>query len=169
MGVAGVRPAGQGRACHVARRLLSGLVAADWPLGVMMNRFLVAWMLVGCADVLTRWEQVSYIDEGRVCLRADGEDVLVTVVAPDCLSSSCSRDLDGSCEATVKGGTITVSSEITWEQAVYVGPGGGCTDDCGAPLVECTIEGGLADGTYDVVIGEETTTVDLPDEGCDLY
>jgi len=132
-----------------------------------MQTSLVLWSLVGCELFETQWEEVSYVDEGAVCLEADGADVRVTVTAPDCLSSSCSRDLGGQCEATVDGSTITVTSTITWEQAV-AGPNLACTDDCGLPQVSCTIPGGLDDGEYTVEIGGESTTVDYPDDACEF-
>ncbi|MEN0068621.1 MAG: hypothetical protein AAGA48_41270 [Myxococcota bacterium] len=128
---------------------------------------MVLWALVGCELFETQWEPVSYVDEGAVCLEASGSDVTVTVTAPDCLSSSCSRDLGGSCEAVVDGSTITVTSEITWEEAV-AGSNLDCTDDCGAPRVTCTIEGGLADGPYTVEIGGEATSIEFPANACDL-
>lgn len=126
----------------------------------------VAW--TGCDLFETQWEEVSYIDEGTVCLEVSGADVTVTVTAPDCLSSSCSRNLEGTCEATVDGTTITVTSEITWEQAVE-SPRLGCTDDCGAPIATCTIPGGLPDGDYTVEIGGTQQEVTLPDAECMYY
>lgn len=132
-----------------------------------MSLSVVLSFLLGCELFVTQWEEVVYTDEGAVCLEADGSDVVVTVTAPDCLSSSCSRNLGGSCEATVDGSTITVTSEITWEEAV-AGPNLACTDDCGAPQVTCTIPGGLAAGPYTIEIGEDRVMVDFPEDACDL-
>ncbi len=124
--------------------------------------------ILGCELLETQWEPVSYIDEGTVCLEDDGSDVRVTVTAPDCLSSSCSRNLGGSCEATVEGSTITVTSEIVWENAVS-GPNLSCTDDCGLPRVACTIPGGLPEGEYEVVIGDDVQAIDFPMSSCDPF
>ncbi|MBX2802079.1 MAG: hypothetical protein KTR31_30640 [Myxococcales bacterium] len=122
--------------------------------------------LAGCPPLpgVSDWQPVSYVDEGEVCFSADGTDVTVDVVAPDCLSSSCSRDLGGSCEAVVDGTDITLTSEVTWEQDA--GTGIACTDDCGIPMVTCTIAD-LADGTYTVTHGTETLTLTVPVEDGD--
>lgn len=124
--------------------------------------------LVGCEVNAIQWEAVSIPDEGNVCLEPQESDVRVTVTADGCLSSSCSRNLGGSCEALVDGTTITVTSEITFERAV-AGARLFCTDDCGVAQVTCTIPGGLADGMYDIVIGDETSTVDFPTDGCNFF
>lgn len=126
---------------------------------------LSVWMLVGCELLETQWEPVTFVDEGRVCLAEEGADLRVTVEAPACLSSSCSRNIEGSCQATVEGSTISVTSDITWEQAV-AGPNLACTDDCGLASTSCTIDGGLPAGTYTLDIGGEISTLALPGPVC---
>ena len=105
------------------------------------------------------WQPVSYVDEGELCFENQGVDVVVQVTAPDCLSSSCSRNLAGTCEGTLSGDTITLTSDIHWED--NVGEGVACTDDCGAPTVSCTLPA-LADGTYVVVLGGVETELVVP-------
>ena len=123
------------------------------------------WLMVlaacsGLGGAADDWQPVSYVDSGEVCFTAgqDG-DVVVTVTVDGCLSSSCSRAFGGSCTATVSGTTITLTSDIHWEQ--NVGVGATCTDDCGTPTVSCTIAG-LADGTYDIVHGPQTVPLVVP-------
>lgn len=127
--------------------------------------FLILW--AGCvelpigpgADPGDDWVPVSYVDEGDLCFEDQGGDVVVRVTAPDCLSSSCSRDLGGSCEGTVVGDVVTLTSEVHWEQ--NQGPEVACTDDCGAPAVSCALPA-LADGTYSVALGTETVELVVP-------
>lgn len=129
----------------------------------------IACVLAGCPNGgISNWEPVSFADEGEVCFDADGTDVTVEVAAPGCLSSSCSRNLGGSCAAVVDGTDITLTSEVTWEQDRGVGIA--CTDDCGLPSVMCTMED-LADGTYTVTHGDETFTLTIPleDDDCSLF
>ncbi|MBA2322177.1 MAG: hypothetical protein H0V89_13615 [Deltaproteobacteria bacterium] len=105
------------------------------------------------------WQLVSYLDEGTVCFDDQAAAIVVSVTAPDCLSSSCSREFGGDCEAALDGTVITVTSEITWEQ--NVGEDVPCTDDCGIPTVTCAIAH-MADGTYTVRIGGVESTLEVP-------
>lgn len=105
------------------------------------------------------WQPVVRVDEGGVCFAPGDGGVDVLVVLSDCLSSSCSRNLQGACEATVDGASITLTSNISWEE--NVSPEAECTADCGVPTANCTIEG-LADGTYSVVYGEQTLELVVP-------
>lgn len=113
------------------------------------------------ACVFEQWEPVSQIDEGTSCLEAataDGTGT-ITVDADVCLSSSCDRNGTSSCEATLDGTTITVTSEFSWETATGIGVA--CTDDCGMLSAACDV-GPLPEGTYTIVHGTETTTVTVP-------
>jgi hypothetical protein len=122
---------------------------------------------IGIDGIGDNWEPVSWVDEGSLCLENQGTDVVVTVRAPECLSSSCSRDLGGSCEATVDGDVITLTSEVHWEQNNGVNIA--CTDDCGAPTVSCTIAD-LPDGTYTILHGAEEVEVVVPlVEPCSVF
>jgi len=104
-------------------------------------------------------------DRGDVCLEAPvaGEAATVTVV-PDLCLNNCTRSLEGSCEATLDGTTITVTSAFDWE----VKTRGSCNLICGFPgPAECGDVGPLAEGTYTVVHGEETFDIDVPTgDGC---
>jgi hypothetical protein len=105
------------------------------------------------------WQPVSYQDQGTVCVEDQGAGATVSVTVDDCMSSSCSRAFEGSCTATVDGATVTVTSDLHWEQ--NLGEGVACTDDCGIPTTSCEIAD-LPDGTYTVVLGGVETEVTLP-------
>jgi hypothetical protein len=114
-----------------------------------------------------QWGEVSFVDEGELCFSSQLDAIAVEVRAPECMSSSCSRDTQATCDATVEGNRITITSDIRWEEK----DGGlkGCTLDCGTAAADCNI-GQLAPGTYTVVHGEEETelVVPLDREGCPL-
>lgn len=112
------------------------------------------------------WQPVSYVDEGELCIEGSDTDVTIWVDPQECLSSSCSRAFMGSCEATVQGATITVTSDISWEE--NRGPNVACTDDCGSTAVSCALPA-LADGTYTVIFGSEQRELVVPiEETCQL-
>lgn len=127
--------------------------------------------LVGCLLLLAAcggpWDEVSFVDEGDLCFSTQGSGIAIEVRAPECMSSSCSRDPHATCEATVQGERITITSEIHWEEK----HGGlkGCTLDCGIAAADCTLDD-VAPGTYTVVHGEEEIelVVPLAQEGCPL-
>lgn len=124
------------------------------------TRALVLLPVVACLPVVADdWQPQEHIDDGAPCFASGDSGVDVVVVLEECLSSSCSRNLVGSCEATVDGNTITLTSTITWEQ--NVGEGVACTEDCGVPQANCTIEG-LADGDYTVEYGGQTLDLTVP-------
>ncbi|HWB76043.1 MAG TPA: hypothetical protein VG755_13835 [Nannocystaceae bacterium] len=126
----------------------------------------IVWLLLATACG-GPWDEVSFVDEGQLCFSTQSDGIAVEVQAPDCLSSSCSRDPHGTCEATIDGERITITSEFHWEER----NGGikGCTLDCGRVVADCTLAG-LAPGTYTVVHGEEEVelVVPLAQEGCPL-
>jgi hypothetical protein len=105
------------------------------------------------------WQLQSYVDEGALCFEGTATEVTVWVDPQLCLSSSCSRAFQGSCTATLADTTITVTSDISWEQNVGVGVD--CTDDCGSTAVSCTLPP-LADGTYTVLFGTEQVELVIP-------
>lgn len=133
----------------------------------MIRWTLVALALVACElPGVSDWQPVSFVDEGEVCFEDAAPDVTVRVIAPGCLSSSCSRDLGGSCTAVVDGTDITLTSDISWEEDRG---DVACTDDCGIPAVSCTLAD-LPDGTYTVTFGSQTLTLTVPvDEKCSGY
>lgn len=128
-------------------------------------RFAVFVFAAGCFDVTPEpsdsfeWTPFSRVNRGDLCLREAAPDVEVVVAPNDCLSSSCTRFFEGSCEATVIGTTITVTSAFSWEEALG---DVGCTDDCMPTDVVCTIGEGLPPATYTVTHGEDTLTVKAP-------
>lgn len=123
-----------------------------WAMGVF---------LVGCPTT-EDWQPVSYVDEGALCIEAGATDLTVNVDPGECLSSSCSRAFTGACTVTLDGNTITVTSDIAWEQ--NVAEGAECTDDCGSTAASCTLAT-PADGTYTVMFGAEETELVVPVTG----
>lgn len=127
----------------------------------------VLFGLLAC-DLVIGWEPVTLMDEGTSCLEAALADSTGTVTVDPgiCLSSSCDRNATGTCEATLDGATITIQSGFAWETAT--GPVG-CTDDCGLLMATCDV-GPLPAGTYTLVHGSETVTVDVPTtETCEWW
>jgi hypothetical protein len=125
---------------------------------VLVHLF-VASLLGGCGG---GWELVTRVDEGMLCVEQTEQNLTITVIALDCLSSSCTRDVGGDCSATVDGSTIAVTSEIHWEET----EGrlrGGCTSDCGSAQVTCQIPA-PPEGTYTLVHGEAEMPLDVPVE-----
>jgi len=119
-------------------------------------------------DAVT-WGQVSHIDDGAVCFGDVATDTESTIYieVDACMSSSCTDDFQGTCEATVEGSEITLNSDIRWDEVT--GGNIGCTSDCGIPTASCTLEG-LPDGTYTVRFGTQTLTLNVPSsEVCQTY
>lgn len=122
-------------------------------------------LVLACGGV---WEQQERSNEGVACLEAPIADAqgTVYVVVTECLSSSCDRDEQGSCSASLDGDTITVTSGFTWETALS---GVACNDDCNYPQADCTI-GPLAAGTYTLVHGDQQESFTVPTtEDCEPW
>jgi len=115
--------------------------------------------IVALASACSPWETVTFVDEGTVCFGV--EPSRLTVRAPDCLSSSCSRNVRGECTARLDGTALTVTSEISWED--NRGPLASCTEDCGSAEVQCDYPT-LADGTYTVHFGGEQLPLEMPED-----
>jgi hypothetical protein len=130
-------------------------------LGTMRAGLTLMLLALGCGGP---WETVSYVDEGILCAEVRNGRLGVTVSAPECLSSNCSRDVEASCTATLDGATIEVRSEISWEDKH--GPFARCNEDCGDATATCDA-GLIADGNYTVVLGDARIplTIPVPDEG----
>lgn len=119
---------------------------------------------VGCVPRVI-WHLQEQLDEGVACVQGGGDDpVLVKVNAGLCLSGSCSRQLESSCEAVIDDDRIVVTSTFVWEEAR--GRRLLCTMDCQMMLAECS-PGDLPPGTYTLVHGDDEISVDLPLERCD--
>ena len=131
----------------------------------LLARLLPLCLLAAC--LTESWELQEHIDEGTVCAsRVDGDAAEFMVVVPGCMSSSCTQNFVGECAASFDGAEILLTSDISWE--TNVSPRASCTDDCGFPMATCTLDG-LPDGTYTVLFGEETLTIELPGEPCQPF
>jgi hypothetical protein len=124
-----------------------------------LGRAVVASMVAVAGACGGLWHEVSFEDEGDACFEMAGENVIITVTAPGCLSGGCHRGVGGSCEAVVEGSTITLTSEIHWEER-----DGRCDADCGSASVTCVIPS-LPAGTYTFVHGEGFATIMTPIDG----
>ena len=92
---------------------------------------------VGCSldtgDVTTK----MFADEGQLCLRSTQTDsaserLLVTVVFPTCLSSSCDTPTAMQCAVELQGDRIKVTSSASVQTR-----GDQCTADCGFLHTQC--------------------------------
>jgi hypothetical protein len=117
----------------------------------------------------------SFKNEGRICLFPDDVDpgnaflppsepllfqadhpARVTVMAPACLSGSCSHDAQAACTVSVQGNVLEVASTASFRDEGSV-----CTTDCGALVARCATPP-LPAGTYQVRHGVETITLTVP-------
>ena len=129
-------------------------------------------LAAGCS-VIPNVETTEFRDDGEACvLPADGadgadfpiaigpeDDLVVEVFFPTgCLSSSCDEVLEASCEATVDGQRIVVTSSGTLERDVGASA---CTKDCGIMSARCELPD-LDAGTYTIVHGDDEETFELP-------
>jgi hypothetical protein len=119
----------------------------------------------------------SFKDQGKVCAFPEGEDVgnaflpppsvtfqadrsaTITVMAPACLSSSCSKDAKAQCAAVLDGNVIKVTSTASFRQE-----GQTCTTDCGALVARCSTPP-LPAGTYFLDLGGERAVLMVPSMG----
>lgn len=148
------------------------LWAARWGMVVAVLSLLPA------CDLLEPDETRTFHDQGKICLFPEGAKadnpfgaptmsvtfpadraLSITVMAPTCLSSTCSKDEKAQCSATVKGNVIAVTSSASVREEK--GVGAVCTDDCGALVARCTTPP-LPAGTYQVQHGPERLTVTIP-------
>ena len=114
-------------------------------------------------------ERVAFENEGTVCLHLadDPQDFSerdipsLSVTMPVCLSSSCSENPQASCEVSVDGTSITLTSSASYLDTSTAG--GACTDDCGQLQATCAIPA-LEPGEYTVVHGEESFTLQVDGE-----
>jgi hypothetical protein len=131
-------------------------------------------VLSGCS-VFDGGEERTFKDQGKVCLFPEGTEaqnpflrpsasatypadraLVVSVMAPTCLSSSCSKDPRAQCTATLKGNVIEVTSTASVREE-----GRTCTADCGALEARCSTPP-LPAGTYQVSHGAERLTLMVP-------
>ena len=117
--------------------------------------------------IVNDWRGYTVTDRGDVTLCANTADANGTVHVSYqylCLSSSCSRNRVGSCEASLDGVTISVTSQFSYEE--NVGENVPCTEDCANIQVDCGEVGPLPAGAYIVVHGGSSREVQLPNDGC---
>ena len=137
---------------------------------------ILGWILLACSG--EKWDPVSVEDEGDVCLYTGDFDVWSTVgeppgeestftstdpitvhyVAEQCFSSSCSRNIEIACSASVDGSAIVIEGTGSWELATGNVE---CTADCGMGDTQCTIDP-LAKGTNEVRFGSESVPLTIP-------
>lgn len=123
-------------------------------------RVLALWLAgaaaLGC-DSFAETPKQTYDNTGSVCLALASGTLLVEVRFPTCLSSSCDRALETSCQAVVSDRVITVTSrgasEATGESS--------CTDDCGALVANCSLLSNLTPGDYTVKHGTDLGPITL--------
>lgn len=101
----------------------------------------------------------SYSEDG---LEAD-KPFSVAVSMDSCLSSSCSDDQEAECQIEVDGDDIFVSSSGSYTDRTHLEEGV-CTSDCGGSFYADCGELTLAEGTYTVHHGDETSELTIPSE-----
>jgi hypothetical protein len=132
-------------------------------------------LVVACNNVNDAGIARTFNDQGRVCVFPEGVDpgnafltpsglvafqsdkmATITVMAPTCLSSSCSKDAKAQCSVMVNGNLLQVTSTASFRQEGNV-----CTDDCGALVGRCTTPP-LPAGTYTLQHGADRITITVP-------
>ena len=113
-------------------------------------------------DQEIEYRTFDYSNQGRACISDDpGYGPLVLVDLETCLSSSCDGRGESSCTATVDGDTLTVTSQAETRSAVGDVE---CTNDCLPFIIQCTVEGDLADVASITYAGNTTQMVECPPE-----
>ena len=119
---------------------------------------------------------VEKTDAGRACVFASPPTPFISEVEPQtfqanapvyvevqsgCFSSSCSSDLELTCDITVEGTVIRVTSELRYTDLTSTRDD--CTADCRIASTVCAMPV-LAPGTYTVRLGERETSFTTPGE-----
>jgi hypothetical protein len=129
-----------------------GWKGAGWALAAMV-------VSSSACDSLDEGTRHDFEDQGTVCMTLEGDVLEVSVRFPTCLSSSCSRALDTSCQFSSADGVLELTS-----QGAYESTGANeCTDDCGALTARCSSTG-IAPGEYELRHGDERATVTVGEE-----
>ncbi|RVU46902.1 hypothetical protein EA187_07140 [Lujinxingia sediminis] len=123
-------------------------------------------LIVACSEANEDPEHITFENEGTVCLHLadDPQDYSerqipsLSVTLPVCLSSSCSKAPQASCQASVEGTTITLTSSASYLDTSTAG--GACTDDCGQLQATCAIPA-LEPGEYTINHGDESFTLQV--------
>jgi hypothetical protein len=117
----------------------------------------------------------EYDNTGRVCLCATDDffcehepqafaanrSVAVKFSVAGCLSSSCSRDIEASCELTRDGASFAVTTTASYTD--LTAQNRACTDDCGMLGATCET-GPLPAGDYTFSYGTKTLALTIPSE-----
>lgn len=136
-------------------------------LGAWLHCFSTLLLADGCAGATADATPVrqEFKDEGAVCLRSQSDgSVEVLVTFPICLSSSCSRALETSCEIELEDGKLVLRSDGAAESTGATE----CTADCGFLTAKCSSEA-LEPGDYELVHGEDSADVTLPADAIGLF
>ncbi len=129
----------------------------------------------GNDDDDTKTEVSTFTDEGHVCLVSEAADAapgdlladepLAVRVVFDRCASSCARIDEATCEATVDGGVIDVTTRARLSEKIERGKI--CADSCLVVETTCAI-GRLGAGTYRLELRAEQRLVDIPgSDSCD--
>src|SRR5690606_18856162 len=124
----------------------------------LLTVWFVSWPVWACsAEDASDMRTETFDNEGELCMRslADGS-LLVSVIFPTCLSSTCSKAVEATCSVELDGERIVIKSHGSAEHGGDV-----CTADCGALRAECTSTA-LEPGKYGVVHGDASYEVMLP-------
>jgi hypothetical protein len=109
---------------------------------------------LGC-DSFADAPKRTYDNTGTVCLTLSSGTLKIQVQFPTCLSSSCDRKLETSCEATLSDGVITLTSHGASEST----GASECTDDCGFLTAACVLPTPLEPGNYILNHGNDSAQV----------
>jgi hypothetical protein len=88
----------------------------------------------------------------------DGDQLVVQVVLPDCLSTSCTTHRQARCRITHDGHRLHLE---TWFSYADVDNGMACTADCQQLVATCASDR-LDAGEYEVVFGDEVAPLAVP-------
>src|SRR4051812_40422025 len=106
---------------------------------------------LACPGSAPPGEYFRFQKQGEICAFPEGTDpgnaflpsttvtfqanqtASIRVMAPTCLSSSCSKDARADCAVQLDGNVLAVTSTATFRRE-----GETCTDDCGALVARCT-------------------------------
>jgi hypothetical protein len=113
-----------------------------------------ALIISGCGDDTTR--SVT-IDTGTVCVRSGADGALsVSILFPDCTSSSCDTVRERTCTVSQVGDKIIVHS-----RAIIDRESGSCTTDCGIVTADCR-SAPIDPGDFTIVHGSDSQSMTLP-------
>jgi hypothetical protein len=118
----------------------------------------VRWALISllgltCHDSA---EQRVYVDSGALCLRASGDQLRAEVKLLDCVTSSCNRQVAGSCNVSQHERQLSIASRLVLQHEKTR-----CATDCSNWTLRCEIPA-PSPGSYDVVFGTARASLAFP-------